>query len=58
MMGGSHGNLIYEICECLDTKGFPLIVLEAKSEDKNLELIARIETKIPATIAWVWGEEG
>jgi len=42
----------------LDTKGFPLIVLEAKSEDKNLELIARFEMKIQATIARVWGEEG
>ena len=51
----------------LDPRGFPLIVLEAKSEDKNplvgkeqalvnanRELIERFEKKIQATIDRVW----
>lgn len=53
----------------LDEKGFPFIVLEAKAEDKNpligkeqalvkanKELITRMESKIQATLARVWGE--
>ena len=54
----------------LDAKGFPLLVLEAKAEDKNpligkeqalvaanRELITRFEQKIQATLARIWGTD-